>query len=113
MSSNLGMIISMFFVVAFLLLGGDMTCLSAAYNELDSISITIGYIIAKNARVDQEFITVIEDRYDVNFMNIAPQNPAMGDVVEYVIYRDYNPLILSKDPIRLCASRTTVIGYYG
>ena len=113
MSYKLGLILSMVFVVMFLLLGGDMMCLSAAYSYLDSHSISIGYLIAKSGRVDDEYISYLEETYKVNFESISPTEPSIGDVVEYTIYRFYNPLILSNHQVKLTASRTTVIGYYG
>ena len=90
-----------------------MICLSAAYSDLDSTSITVGYLIAKGARVDDEYLEAIEEKYQIHFYTISPSNPAMGDVVDFVIYREYDPLILSNHTIMLKASRTTVLGYYG
>lgn len=113
MSYKLGLILSMVFVVLFLLLGGDMMCLSAAYSYLDSNSISIGYLIAKSGRVDDEYITYLSEVYKVNFESISPTEPSLGDVVKYTIYRFYNPLIMSNHAVKLTASRTTVIGYYG
>ena len=57
--------------------------------------------------------TYLEDVYKVNFESISPTSPAIGDVVEYTIYRFYSPLIMAKQAVKLTASRTTVIGYYG
>ena len=113
MSYKLGLILSMVFVVLFLLLGADMMCLSAAYSYLDSNSISIGYLIAKTGRVDSEYLSYLEDLYNVKFLSISPSSPQIGEVVEFTIYRMYDPLIMSKTDIRLVASRTTVIGYYG
>ena len=113
MSYKIGLILSMVFVVMFLLLGGDMMCLSAAYSYLDSNSISIGYLIAKSGRVDNEYLSNLEEIYKVHFQSISPQNPVSGDVVEFTIYRMYDPLIMSSGEIKLTASRTTVIGYYG
>ena len=113
MSYKLGMILSMIFVLSFLLLGGDMMCLSAAYSELDATSITIGYVIAKSGRVDDEFLDLIEEKYNVTFLDVSPKNPSYGDVVDFIIYRNYHPIILSNDDIALKAKRTTVVGYYG
>ena len=113
MSYKIGLILSMIFVVAFLLLGGDMLCLSAAYSALDSNSISIGYLIAKSGRVDEEYVSYLEGSFNVSFLSITPSNANSGDVIEFTIYRMYDPLIISTTPVRLTASRTTVIGYYG
>lgn len=113
MSYNLGMIISMVFVVAFVLLGGDMFCLSSAYSSLDNTSIAIGYLIAKSGRTDQEYLSTLEEHYKVSFENISPSSPNVGDVVDFTIYKMYSPLVLSSNEMKLVAKRSTVIGYYG
>ena len=113
MSYKFGLIISMVFVVLFLLLGGDMMCLSAAYSYLDSNSISIGFLIAKSGRVDEEYISYLQEVYKVTFEKISPTEPSLGEVVEYTIYRYYHPLIMANHDVKLIASRTTVIGYYG
>ena len=74
---------------------------------------TLGYIIAKEGRVTNDIISRLEDQYHVTFSNISPANPSVGDVVDFVIYRYYDPLIMSTEPIKLEASRSTVVGYYG
>lgn len=113
MSSKIGLIFSMVFMIAFLLLGGDMLSLSATYSTLDSNSISIGYLIAKTGRTDTEYINYLEESFKVQFLSITPENPNNGDVVKFTIYKMYDPLLISTTPIRLTASRTTVIGYYG
>ena len=113
MSSKLGLILSMIFIVAFMLISGDMICLSAAYSQLDSTSITIGYLIAKHGNTDQEFLEQIEEKYNIKFLTISPSSPSSGEVVDFVIYQNYDPLIISNGPITLKASRSTIIGYYG
>lgn len=113
MSYNLGMIISMIFVVAFTLLGGDMYCIQSAYSSLDNASIAIGYLIAKNKRSDREYIAVLEGNYKVTFESISSYSPQVGEVVDFTIYRMYSPLIVSVKEMKIVASRSTVIGYYG
>lgn len=113
MSYKIGMILSMVMVVAFFLLGGDMLCLSSAYSYLDSASVTIAYSISKTGRVDLRFLTDLSLKYGIKFISVTPFNPVQGDVVDFVIGKDYNPLILSNTVITLKASRSTVIGYYG
>ena len=70
MSSKLGLILSMIFVVAFVLLGGDLMCLSSAYSYLDNAGISVSYSIAKTGRVDKEYLTALENKYQINFLTI-------------------------------------------
>ena len=113
MSYNLGMIISMLFVVGFVLLGGDMFCIQSAYSNVDNASIAIGYLIAKSGRTDDEYLEQLENKYNITFENISPSSPQVGEVVDFTIYRMYHPLVVSSNDIKLVASRSTVIGYYG
>ncbi len=113
MSSKISLIVSMIFLSVFLLLGGDMICLSSMYSRLESNSITIGYLIAKTGRVDTEYLTYLEQSFNISFLSITPESATSGDVVEFTIYKTYNPLIISSFNIQLTASRSTVIGYYG
>ena len=113
MSSKLGVVLSMIFVIMFFLLAGDMICLSYIYASLDSKSITISYIISKSGRVDDEFLDVIEERYNVSFLTISPSNPSTGEIVDFVIYQNYQPLIIAKNEIVVKASRQAILGYYG
>ena len=113
MSSSLGLILSTVFVVAFILMGGDMLCLSSAYSQLDNTSIAIGYLIAKSGRVDNEYLSVLENNYKISFESISPNAPNPGDVVDFTIYRMYRPLIITSNEMKIVARRSTVIGYYG
>lgn len=113
MSYKLGLILSMGLVVAFFLLGGDMLCLSSAFANLDSTSVTIAYAISKTGRVDTEFLTTLESTYNIKFLELSPSNPKKGDIVDFVISSEYDPLIMSNSVLTLKASRSAVIGYYG
>ena len=113
MSYNLGMIISMIFVVAFVLLGGDMYCVQSAYSSLDNTSIAIEYLIAKSGRADLDYLHTLEENYKVTFDHISSTSPQVGEVVDFTIYRMYSPLIMSVNEVKIVANRSTVIGYYG
>ena len=65
------------------------------------------------ARTDTEYLTYLEESFKVQFLSISPESPTNGDVVKFTIYKMFDPMLISTSPIRLTASRTTVIGYYG
>ena len=90
-----------------------MLCLSSAYSDLDSTAISIGYIIAKRATTNPLLLQYLEEQYNVTFQSINPKNPQIGETVEFVIYRYYDPLILTSGDFKITARRTTVLGYYG
>ncbi len=90
-----------------------MLCLSSAYSDLDSTAISIGYIISKRAITEDFFLRSLESKYNVTFESVMPKKPQIGDTVEFVIYRMYDPLIMSSHEFKITARRTTVLGYYG
>ena len=102
----------MFFVVLFFLFGIDMIGLQLTYSELDQKAITIGYLIAKRGGFDDEYIDYIEQKYDVLFTCLNNCNPKFGDVVEYKLQDEYNPLIINNHVVLVSVFRSTVIGYY-
>lgn len=112
MSSKLGLIISMLFFTLFFLLGVDVMCIQYYYSDLDAKSVAISYNISKVGRSDSEFISSLEERYNVRISNISPENPEFGDMVEYIVEKDYKPIIVSSDVLVLKIKRTTVIGYF-
>lgn len=113
MSSNIGIILSTLFVVAFVLIGGDMICISNAYSQIDNISITIGYLISKSGRADNEYISSLQNTYNIYFENVSSTAPNPGDVVDFTIYRYYHPLFVASNDLKIVAKRSTVIGYFG
>ena len=113
MSSKIGAILSFIFVALFFFLSVDVICLQFSYSDLDSKGITIGYYIAKECRVDANFINYLNSRYNVKISNISESDIYYGDVVEFNVSSSYTPLIISNKPIDLTIKRSTVIGYYG
>lgn len=102
----------MVFVALFFMFAGDMICLQFIYSDLDAKSVTISYLISENGTIDKRFIRRIEQKYKIYFVSIDNLNPLFGDEVTYVIAKDYQPLMMSKDTMTVSVKRTTVIGYY-
>ena len=102
----------MVFVCLFFLFSGDMISLQFIYSDLDAKSVTISYLISDHGALDENFINYVEDKYDVYFVSIDNYQPLFGDEVTYVIAKDYQPLMMSKDIMTVSIKRTTVIGYY-
>lgn len=112
MSSKFGLMLSMFFVVAFLLFGIDMIGIQFTYSELDQKAISISYLISKRGNIDDEYITSLENKYDVKFTCLSNCQPMFGDIVEYKLEDVYRPLVISKNEMVVSVYRSTVIGYY-
>ncbi len=112
MSYKISLILSMIFVAMFFLLGIDFIGLQFAYTELDQKAITISYLIAQNGNLLPSFINRIEITYDVEFICNTNCTPAFGDVVEFTLIDEFNPIVISNDTIDVSIKRTSIIGYY-
>lgn len=113
MSSKIGLILSLGFIALFFLFGIDIITLQFAYSELDSRSTTIGYQISKNARIDNDFITLLENKYKVSLFVDQNQSCQYGDIISYQLATNFNPLVISSDTMTIKIERTTAIGFYG
>lgn len=112
MSYKISFVLSMIFVVMFFLFAGDMISLQFLYSDLDAKSTTISYLISEHGTLDNEFISYIEDKYEVDFVYADNYQPLFGDEVTYVIAKSYKPLVMGKEVMTVSVERTTVIGYY-
>ena len=113
MSSKIGTILSMLFVVMFFLFGTDLLCLEYAYSELDSKGITIAYQISKNSRIDGDFIAFLADKYEVTILADSSQSAEYGDVVKFIVEDTFDPLVIADEEMVISITREAIIGYYG
>ena len=113
MSSKIGTILSLIFVSMFFLLGVDLMCLQLTLSNLDAKSVNISYAISQKGTIDDELINNIDQRYNVEFECLSNCSPMYGDVVDYIITSEYNPLIISNQVMRISIKRYAVIGFYG
>lgn len=113
MSSKLGLILSMMFVIMFFLFGVDLICIQYVYSDLDAKSISISYLISQNGGLSSALIDDIENTYSVTFSCKGNCNPSFGDILTFEISTIYSPLIISNTNMDIRISRTAMIGFYG
>ncbi len=112
MSYKIGFILSMVFVITFFLFASDMVSIQFIYTDLDAKSVTISQLISKRGNIDNNFISYLEDKYQIDFVSADNYSPLFGDEVTYVIAKEYKPIIMGEKVMNIAISRTTVIGYY-
>lgn len=112
MSSKIGYLLSMIYVVMFIALGVDLITIQYAYSALDSKSVSISYLISEHGTLDDSLIETIEKRYNVDFTCTGNCAPLFGDEVQYKISTEIKPIIVSKETITITINRSTVIGFY-
>ena len=113
MSSKIGLILSMIFVALFFLFGIDMITLQFSYSDLDSKGVTIGYHISKASELDNDYLSFLEDKYQVSISMDMSQPMSFGDVVEFIVIKKFDPIIISSTTMDLKVKRSAVRGFYG
>lgn len=111
MSSKLGLVLSMIFVVMFVAMGIDLISIQFIYNDLDAKSVAISYQISEYGTINDEIRRNIETTYKVSFTCTNNCSPMFGDVVTYVISTNYQPVIIDKNTMTISLQRNAVIGY--
>lgn len=111
MAYKLGLMLSMGLMMAVLLLSGDLMTLTEVHSMLDAISLTVSYKIQSEGTISQATYKFVEDQ-GATLIPLNTQTPSFGDIVEYKICKQYQPMILSYDIIEVCVSRSAVVGYY-
>lgn len=113
MSSKFGTLLSLIFVAFFVALGADLITIQYLYTDLNVKSTSISYVISRYGKVGIELEASIEDKYQVEFTCLSYCNSRPGDIVDYVISRNYRPIFISKNEITISVKGQAIIGYYG
>ena len=108
MSYKLGMILSIAFMMAVLLLSGDLINVSIIKNSLNALGLTVSYRIS-SAGTEQ-----LIHSYGATFKLEDGERTAfrIGDTVTFYLEKDYDPFVLQKQQMRISVRRSAVIGYY-
>lgn len=113
MSSKLGLILSLVFVAMFFMLGMDLMSIQYIYGDLDAKGVAISYNISKAQRTDTNYLVYLENQYGVQIEDVTPSTVGYGDVVQFVLRKDYQPIVVSNNVMSLRVKRSAVIGFYG
>lgn len=113
MSSKLGTLLSLIFIAFFVMLSADLISIQYLYSDLDAKSTSIAYLISKNGGVNKSLARTIENNYNVQFTCLTYCNGVPGDIVDFVISKEYQPIFVSKNKININVKRQAIISYYG
>ena len=112
MSSKIGTVLSFIFIAMYFVFGIDLVTLQFSYSDLDAKSVTISSLISQQKNITSEFEVHIETKYSVSLTILNEEEPLFGDVVDFIVAVDYDPLIISSSTMTLQVKRSTVLGYY-
>ncbi|MBE6135214.1 MAG: hypothetical protein E7179_04315 [Erysipelotrichaceae bacterium] len=111
MAYKLGLLLSIAFMMAVILLVGDMALLSGVRGELDALSLTVSYRIAYEGRLSEGTKGLVSS-YGAEIELETKGALRIGDVATFSVYKTYTPFVLGKGPMTITVRRSTVVGYY-
>ena len=94
-----------------LLLLGDIADITLMKSGLDSLATIVGYRIAYDGRLDGATEAMVSD-YGARVELLDDTTPRIGDTVAFRLYKEYDPFIVSSNPLRITVTRSCVVGYY-
>lgn len=110
MGSSLGFLISLFFLVQAMAFAGDLCSLQMAYSNLNAVATTAAHQISIKGYADDEIRKTLYEQGKA-YLVIPDETYAIGDTVLFEVWREYRPLYLSKEPMKLTVKRSIIVGY--
>ena len=113
MAYKLELLLSSVFMMAVLLLSGDLINIHIIKSSLDALGTTVGYRISREGMISEGTLQLVELN-GASFALADGQKTsfAIGDTVIYRVSRDYYPFIIKKETMHLGVWRSAVVGYY-
>lgn len=111
MAYKLGFILSLIFIVPLFIIGADMISIQIVYTNMDAVSVTAGQAISKYGEITNDVILLVENQAHAHIEALTSEAPSFGSLYEYRIYTEYNPYIISTEPMEISIVRSVVIGY--
>ena len=111
MAYKLGLMLSMVFLMAVMLLGGDIIAVSSIHSSLDARALVVSRNIGKEGCVSENTLFLVQE-HQATLEYEELHFPAVGDNLTFLLYKDYESFVLSKNPLRISVKRTAIVGYY-
>jgi hypothetical protein len=110
MAYKLGFLLSLFFVVQVLCYVGDLSAIQAISSLLDATALTAANRIALEGGIKDDVIQFVDEEAAATIIPLSTTSQ-VGEIYVFKLTRDYQSLVLSKDPITISVTRSAVIGY--
>lgn len=113
MSYKLGLLLSLTFMMAVLLLAGDLLNLASIKGSLDALGTVVSYRISSEGTISESTRDLVSS-YGASLRLEEGTRPnfRIGDTVTFYLEKDYQAFVLKKDAMRVAIRRSAVVGYY-
>ncbi len=114
MSSSLGFMLSLIYVIVMMGYAGDLCRMQTLYAEMDEVAVTAGKMISRRWQIDSAIISFVES-YDAHIVDCNASDATFAEYsnFSFQIWKTYRPLAFDGESKRLAVNRTVVLGYRG
>jgi len=110
MGSSIGTLLSLFLLVQAMAFSGDLCALEIAYASLHSAATTAAHYLSVKGQVSQELKDTLLSEAKAT-IKVSSRAYKVGDTMTFTLYREHQPIYLSKEPIVLTVKRSLIVGY--
>lgn len=90
---------------------GDLTTIQQIYSVLDAAAVTAGHLISLEGGISKQTRNYVRECAKADILPIGKDYVEVGGIIEFVVVRKYEPIIISRDTMVLEVSRSVMIGY--
>lgn len=111
MSYSIGLTLSIVYMIAIMLLGGDIYCVTSIRNNLDALALTVSYRVSLDGRLSDDTVSFVESE-GANIRSITTYTPSIGSTFVFEVYKEYEPMVMKKSAMEIVVRRSAVVGFY-
>lgn len=114
MSSSLGFMLSLVYVIVMMAYAGDLCRMQTIYAEIDEVAATAGKMITRRWKIDETVVEFVES-HDAHILDCNPSGATFSEYsnFSFQIWKTYRPLAFDGESKKLAVNRTVVLGYRG
>lgn len=110
MSSKLGFLLSLLFLVQVLAYSGDVYCLQLIHSSLDAVALQAGYQISRSNGLTPAIEKYVYKESGASIKALSSES-YFGAEFRFEVFKTYSPLILKSQPMVVSVKREAILGY--
>ncbi|MCI1244438.1 MAG: hypothetical protein LKG11_00550 [Bacilli bacterium] len=110
MSSKLGFLLSLLFLVPVLAYMGDLYSLQLIHADLDAVALQAGYQISRSNGLTSAIEDYVKESSGASIKALSSE-AYFGAEYKFVVYKDYAPLIIQSQTMVVSVTREAILGY--
>lgn len=112
MGTNLSFILSLFFVIQVMMMGGDILNIQTINTELNAIASYVVRTVQTEGSIKEKTIEYVLSVYNSRLVCLENCKSRFGDTLRFKVERDYHAISYLNKSITITVSRSILLGYF-